>query len=250
MALKFQEIFLSLQSKILTGVWVEGMQLPTEHELCKSYGVSRITIRHALDDLERQGMIARIRGRGTFVSNARYRTGQTGEIFYITEMGGKASYSMSLLHREKIVAPPELARSLGLDTKGQRPSMVWHFERLVKKSEKAVAVVHHYFIDSIGDLLTEAEDLSVTSIERVAGRKYVRMQSVVSALRPDSAIGRQLNVSPDSAHLWLRSIGYLDNGCPVEVRFTIVNGDACELALNVSFSNQEGYLSMVPSLAL
>jgi GntR family transcriptional regulator len=41
----------SLQEKIAQGEWVVGMELPSEQELCDTYGVSRTVVRQALDDL-------------------------------------------------------------------------------------------------------------------------------------------------------------------------------------------------------
>ncbi|RSX52178.1 GntR family transcriptional regulator [Bifidobacterium goeldii] len=43
-----------------------GEQLPAEPELCDQYGVSRITLRHAVDDLIQDGLLVREQGRGTF----------------------------------------------------------------------------------------------------------------------------------------------------------------------------------------
>ena len=67
MALKFKTVFSQLQMKIIFGEWPEGYRIPTEMELCDQYGVSRVTIRRALDGLVRQGYISRTRGRGSFV---------------------------------------------------------------------------------------------------------------------------------------------------------------------------------------
>lgn len=41
-------------------------QLPPEIELCKQYNVSRITLRHAVDNLITEGLLVREQGRGTF----------------------------------------------------------------------------------------------------------------------------------------------------------------------------------------
>jgi GntR family transcriptional regulator len=57
----------TLLAQIRAGAYAPGAKLPSEHTLCETFGVSRITVRQALADLERQGAIDRMHGRGTFV---------------------------------------------------------------------------------------------------------------------------------------------------------------------------------------
>jgi len=57
-----------LRSEILEGRLRPGDRLPTEAELCARYGISRAPVRQALEDLAREGLILRQRGRGTFVA--------------------------------------------------------------------------------------------------------------------------------------------------------------------------------------
>ncbi|MFT4268214.1 MAG: GntR family transcriptional regulator [Xenophilus sp.] len=61
----------SLLADIRAGIYAQGGKLPSEHALCEAFGVSRITVRQALADLERQEVIDRIHGRGTFVRRAK-----------------------------------------------------------------------------------------------------------------------------------------------------------------------------------
>jgi len=57
-----------IYNKIISGHYEPGEKLPTEDELALSYGVSKITIRNALSRLETEGLINRIRAKGTFVT--------------------------------------------------------------------------------------------------------------------------------------------------------------------------------------
>lgn len=71
-----------IRGKIESGTFPTGYALPFEHDLCIQYGVSRITVKHALRDLVNDGLIVRIKRKGTFVlprgdkrSRSRRRTG-------------------------------------------------------------------------------------------------------------------------------------------------------------------------------
>ncbi|MCW8131404.1 MAG: GntR family transcriptional regulator [Planctomycetota bacterium] len=48
--------------------WPAGRKLPSEHELCREHGVTRPTVRQALDGLLREGLVTKRRGLGTFVA--------------------------------------------------------------------------------------------------------------------------------------------------------------------------------------
>jgi DNA-binding transcriptional regulator YhcF (GntR family) len=56
-----------LRAMIRAGDLQPGDQVPTEDKLCARYGVSRGTVRQALDTLAREGLVSREAGRGTFV---------------------------------------------------------------------------------------------------------------------------------------------------------------------------------------
>src|SRR5712672_2161429 len=62
-----------LAGQIATGALAPGDRLPTEHDLAKWFGVSRMTLRHALAELARRGLVTKSVGRhgGTFVAAAK-----------------------------------------------------------------------------------------------------------------------------------------------------------------------------------
>ncbi|OXR50264.1 GntR family transcriptional regulator [Pusillimonas sp. T2] len=57
----------TLRGRLERGEWPVGTCIPRLEDLATEYGVSRATVRAALDELEREGLIERIRGKGTFV---------------------------------------------------------------------------------------------------------------------------------------------------------------------------------------
>ena len=63
-----ESVAADLRRRIAQGEWANGDRLPSEHALSEHYGVSRATIRTALQDLESRGMTVTRRGVGTFVT--------------------------------------------------------------------------------------------------------------------------------------------------------------------------------------
>jgi GntR family transcriptional regulator len=70
----YRSLAADLRAAITRGDFPIGAQLPTEHELCATYSVSRFTAREALRLLSEDGLIARRRGAGTVVVAATART--------------------------------------------------------------------------------------------------------------------------------------------------------------------------------
>lgn len=64
----YSEIYKDIKNLIKNKFLKEHDKLPTEFEFCKNYNTSRITVRRALDDLEKEGIIYKMRGKGTFVA--------------------------------------------------------------------------------------------------------------------------------------------------------------------------------------
>lgn len=58
-----------IKKKIETGEYAPGSQLPTEHELCETFKISRTPVRQALMDLSHEGILYRKPGAGTFISD-------------------------------------------------------------------------------------------------------------------------------------------------------------------------------------
>jgi len=63
------QVYAQLKSKLMEGVWKIGEKLPSENELCESFGVSRVTVRAAIQQLGILGLVETKHGGGTFVKD-------------------------------------------------------------------------------------------------------------------------------------------------------------------------------------
>lgn len=106
----------SIEHNITNGTWKLGAKLPSERELIEEYGVSRITVRKAIDELERQGLVESVQGKGTFVVSRSIVQNLGGVYSFSREMErqGKVA-STKLLERGTMEAPHTIAVNLGLE---------------------------------------------------------------------------------------------------------------------------------------
>lgn len=91
----YYQLYCFLKELILTGYYKPGQCVPSESEMMAEYGVSRVTVRRAIADLEQDGLLKRYRGKGSVVLERKSIT-TLNTLFSFTEMarrrGQRASY--------------------------------------------------------------------------------------------------------------------------------------------------------------
>lgn len=118
-----------LKSLIQSGKLSQGEKLPSEHELCDLYQVSRTVIRQALMELEREGLILRLQGKGTFISVPKMDLAAT---YFLSGFGDflirrGMSVKNEVLLKEVVKANSKIVRNFQGLKKDQK---VFHFERV------------------------------------------------------------------------------------------------------------------------
>jgi GntR family transcriptional regulator len=113
------QLYSLLKSDILDGRFTNGSQLPTEGQLSAKFGVSRITSKRALDELAREGLVERYRGRGTHVTHeSSTEPAYAPMVGLVQEIAsiGKSS-TATVLNCAMKVPPRAVANLLGLADK-------------------------------------------------------------------------------------------------------------------------------------
>ena len=136
----YYQVMRDLKEQIVSGKLGPGDRLPSEAELTQRFGVSRVVIRQALQILEDQGLIDRVRGKGTFVSEkvAEDATPRiSGSLEDLIHMGPETT--IKVVEFRLVKATPDLAEVVRHSRRGHD---LFHVQRvrLVDDSRLAVLV--------------------------------------------------------------------------------------------------------------
>jgi GntR family transcriptional regulator len=109
----------ALAARIAALEWPSGSVIPTEPELAKFYGVSTHTLRKAVEQLVREGLLERRQGSGTYVrrpsfDGSLFRWFNFEDAAHAGERPGPTVPESRLLRRHVAAAPAEVAAKLGL----------------------------------------------------------------------------------------------------------------------------------------
>jgi GntR family transcriptional regulator len=107
-----------VRQQIAAGMLKEGQRTPSEFELSSAYRINRHTVRQAIGELCRAGVLYKLRGRGTFVAKppvdlVEYRLSPKNRFTENIRLTGKTPGSR-LLGWQEITAPVQVAEALGL----------------------------------------------------------------------------------------------------------------------------------------
>jgi GntR family transcriptional regulator len=215
----------SLTAEIATGRYRPHQRLPSERELSIRFKVSRMTVRQALLELARDGVIYTRTGKGTFVAEPkiiqqlRALTGFTQDV---RARGGKPS--SRVLEARVIPATPEVAAALRI-TPGAEVILISRL-RLSNGVPLAIENAHLPFV-KFPDLLSH--DFAVESLYDVLENEYgVKLtqaeQSIEAALAGPHEI-ELLEITPTVPVLKMQRLTLTSEGVPIEYVCSTYRGD-------------------------
>ncbi len=140
----YLEVIDLFMERITQGKYPPGSRLPSEEELAREFGVSRVTLREALRVLAEDGVINRLHGNGTFIRDQKTMPVQDlSTILSISTMFKRAGLAHQIVKAEhrKIPSNQRIAEKLQM-TPGEE---VWEIERLRATGGKPVMYSFDYF---------------------------------------------------------------------------------------------------------
>jgi GntR family transcriptional regulator len=212
-----------------------GDILPSERQLCLDHGVSRITVRHAINQLVNEGLLVRVRGKGTFVAarTARSRLHLASFTEEMRRMGMEPSTVVLTVERG---APPERTRAalaLGEDDEA------FHVRRLRLADGLQISVDDGWYPVALFPGL-DGLDLTQSIYRAMAdqyGRTIDRAEQTVGSAEASAEMATLLGLAPRRPVLVADRISYSGEHA-VEHALTTYRGDRYELQMSLVASDE------------
>jgi GntR family transcriptional regulator len=207
-----------------------GSPLPGERQLCVEHGVSRITVREAIGQLVSEGVLVRVRGKGTFVAERAARSRLHLASFHEDMRRMGLHPGTVVLEVAKLVPPAATRRALELPA----GTPAWHVRRLRLADEQPMSVDDAWYA---ADLLPDLDRQDLTgSLYTLLAERYGctidRAEQTVRAAETDRETGGLLGLPAGRSVLVFDRVSY-SGGRPVEHATSTYRGDRYELQMTV-----------------
>lgn len=202
-----------------------GDRLPGDHELCSTYAVSRTVVRQALAELETEGVIERVKGRGTFVAPQKTSEHLVQSLTGLYEdVAARGAHLRSEVRRLERVPADEPIASL-LELEPGAPLIVLERLRFVDDEPWVLTTTYLPYEVAPGLLSDDLTDQSLYAVleERYGVALTHGTRGVEAAVASDD-LAEALAIAPGAPVLVLRSTSYA-GGRPVEVFVAYHRGD-------------------------
>lgn len=208
---RYREIARELQEQIESGVYQEHQAIPSEPELAKQYEVSRMTARQAINELVYDGVLYRIKGKGTFVNHQKYEKSIHGLTSFSEDMIQKGFKPSSLLINKTYIEASDLIAAK-LQIKPRDP--VIELKRVRLADDEPMALEFVYLpVSIIKELPDNIGEISLYDyIERELGLLIDYSIQEIEAICLEKEMSDYLKVNPGAPCLLICLQSYLKNG--------------------------------------
>jgi GntR family transcriptional regulator len=227
----YQQLQRALREAIDRGILGADDALPPERDLATEFGVSRITVRKAIDGLVSEGLLVRRHGSGTFV-RGRVEKNFSMLTSFSEDMRARGRNPRSdWLKRSSGTVTPEEALTL----RSSPGTPVFRFHRLRFADDAPMSIEYATIVATCLPSLDAVESSLYEALER-SGNRPVRALQRLRAVLLTREQAELLRANPSDAGLLVERLGFLDSGQAVEFSQSYYRGDTYDFVAELSTS--------------
>lgn len=225
----YQQLQRALRTAIETHVLGPDDALPSERQLAAELGISRITVRKAIDGLAEEGLLVRRQGSGNFVGTRIEKNfGKLTSFSEDMRSRGRMPSSEWLRRIEGTVTPDE-AMKLALSP----GTLVYRFHRLRYADDQPMALEECTVVASCLPSI-DAVGASLYDALEAAGNRPVRALQRLRALLLDEEQAKLLDAQPGDAGLLVERLGFVRDGRAIELSQSWYRGDTYDFVAELN----------------
>lgn len=215
-----------LLEKITSGAYKPGELMPTENDLILTYGISRVTVRKAMDMLMNDGLIIKKRGYGTCVQPKKVEQTMKRVLHFSEEMQKKGyTSSTNMLSNEMLPASKLIADALQV----VEGCPLIRVTRLRNANGVPLCLeIAHLVYERCPEVY--GTDFSETSLRNFLTQKYgivwATARQKIYAINANAKISVSLEVKENSAMIYIERVSYTADGKPGEYLQSYYRGDS------------------------
>lgn len=239
----FTPMYFQIQTQLLamiqSGRLRPGDPLPSEEELSRICGVSRMTSRQALQSLKSRGFASRHKGHGSFVSQPRVEKDITHLCGFTAEMRAQGMRASSrVLSAARSVASPEIAAKLGIE-----PNAPIYELRRLRLSDGLPIAIEEICLPYDRFPGVDRLDFSRLSLYQTLRDQYgIRVSRADEVIEARSATNREaqlLEIKPRASLLAISRTLWGTDDQPVETAHSVYRGDRYSAILSIPATTME-----------
>lgn len=228
----FEQLKDTIIQKIAEGEYKKGDKLPSERELSKMYGISRVTVRQSLNELVQSGVIVKKQGKGNFVATKRIEHKLDSLLGFVEEFSSKKmTCEVSLIKKEFVVVPLDVAEAMQVTDDYEMFMIV----RKIIVDEQSLGIDYTYVPKNIAYLLEGLnfqKDILYRFLEK-SGYKLSTADQVITAENPTAEEAILLNQKVNKPALVINRTAYVEGGRPIVYSKTIYLADRYQYKLSL-----------------
>ncbi|MEE9102570.1 MULTISPECIES: GntR family transcriptional regulator [Pseudomonas] len=222
-----------LRTRILDGTYPPLSRMPSEAELGKAFEVSRITVRQALGDLQKEGLIFKIHGKGTFVAKPKAFQNVSTLQGLGESMSQRGYEVINRLRSFKVIpADAQVATRLQV-TEGAN---VVQIKRARLVNRELVSLEITYLPEAVGKRLEKADLVSrdiFLILENDCALPLGHADLAIDAILADAELAGALEVEEGSPVMRIERLTHTADGTPLDYEHLYYRGDAFQYRLRI-----------------